>query len=85
MAKNNNPVNSSDWKSPQYNHDYHAAKLIKFPLDKTPINGNDINKNNGDYVMGDAVLLAINQKMFEDGLITKAEKEKIEMEILREE
>ena len=46
--------------------------------------GNNLIINNGDDKMEQTVLLAINKKMLEIGLITKEEKEAMDVEILRE-
>ena len=46
--------------------------------------GNSIVKTNGGNAMECAVLLAINKKMYDNGLITKEEKEAMDIEILRE-
>lgn len=56
---------------------------VPAPLIKMRNFGNNITKNEGDR-MEYIVLLALNNKMFEQGIITEEEKIAIEMEILRE-
>ena len=53
-------------------------------LDKMKNNGKSIIKSNGDDAVEYAVLLAINNELYKNGLITKEEMEAIAIEILRE-
>lgn len=65
-----------------------STNIVSFPLDKMKNIGKSINKKSGDDHMEIAVLLAINKKMYDSGLITKEEKdaikEAIDIEISRE-
>lgn len=47
-------------------------------------NGKSIVKSKENKCMELAILLAINKRIYEQGLITKEEKEKMDIEILRE-
>ena len=48
------------------------------------IYGKSVDKNGRNHRMEYFILLAINNKMYKEGLITKEEKEEMDVEILRE-